>query len=467
MTKGKSKKGFFIYLSFVLALSGFALYQYKADQKEQKQKAEKEKVFPSLQSYQVQKIQIIKKKETIELQSTKGSWRLIKPIEDLADEDNINNWLDGLLQQKAQIKKENDIQWEEYDLDKNTDSIKLVNSDNKTFQIHISRYSGFDGSFFIKKAEKLLLGGIEWAQVMNKSRSYFRSFKVINTKQHPVFLSYQSGGKKYSLKWKHYQWHWEENKKTYPLKSSAVESYWTALANMQFDKEPDAYTKKLRNKYKLHKPYIRLKLNFDKDKKWELKISPKVKNKYYAKVLGRNYVFSLPESRVQQILHKDMMFRDHNKPFKFDKSKVQTVIIKNQHIKLTLKKDEKDKWTVVEKLKHSKSTTAESSKLDTKEIADVLSLVSILSAKKYFSKKKSFAAAAEIILKDKTGALVLHLKFSKPFTSKKHIKSVYVSSSQGREIMTLSIQDFESIFSKKFLKESKNENSTNQKPSKD
>ena len=196
--------------------------------------------------------------------------------------------------------------------------------------------------FFIKKAEKLLLGDTNWSQIIEKDFSHFRSYYLINKKQHPISLSYRSVDTHIQLKWKSYEWSWaNEGELSYPLLNSAIESYWTSLANVLFDKEVQSYTGSVVKKYKLNKPYIELGLEFGENKKWSVKIGPKIKDKHYAKVSNRNFIFSLSESQINQIFQEKMAFRDHKKPFQFAKDQVHFIEIEGNGISLKLQKTQR------------------------------------------------------------------------------------------------------------------------------
>ena len=78
----KRSLGRLIYLIIVLMISGYAFYEYKISQQEEKEKTEQGRVFPGLTGSQIQKIQIQKIKETIVLDRKDNSWYLVKPIED-------------------------------------------------------------------------------------------------------------------------------------------------------------------------------------------------------------------------------------------------------------------------------------------------------------------------------------------------------------------------------------------------
>lgn len=453
----KRSMGRLIYLIVVLMISGFALYEYKTSRQETDEKAEQEKVFPFLTSSQVQKIQIQTTGDNIVLDRKKDIWHLTKPIEDKADDKNVINWLEELLAQKVEIKKKKDVDWSEYNLDKNMNSIELKTDTDKSFKLSVSDYSGFDGSFFIKKENELLLGDTAWAQIIGKDFSHFRSYYLINRKQHPVFLQYQSGNTDIRLKWKNYEWSWagDETEPPYPLLNSAIESYWTTLANVLFDKEIQPYTSSMVKKYQLNKPTIELKLNFEKNQEWAVKIGPKIKDKYYVKVSNRDFIFSLSEAQLKQVLQEDMAFRDHKKPFQFSRDQVQFIAIEGNGINLKLQKNDKQQWAIA-------SGGTDEMVLNTEELEGVLNRVLALSAKKYFGSKKTFSSVATLVLSDKENNPVLQLKFSKPFSNDENVENVYVSSSGGTEVMMLSFEDFKNIFSEKLLQKKEQDNRTEQ-----
>ena len=448
-----------IYFVVVAGTAGFAFYQYKQSQTEKQTEEKKDLVFSSLEMSQVQSVSIKRKDEGIYFFRKDGDWWLDSPVKDMADRDIVGDWLQGLLSEKVRVIREKGVDWEEYELAKNTKNIEITTISDEKLKLNISDYSAFDGSFYIRKGEQLLLGDTSWATLAGKDGNYFRSYKLLDAPEHPLSLRYSSGVFKVQLKMESYKWLWA-GEAAFPLSHSGLESYWTAMTNVSFDKEVYSDTEASRKKFKLQTPDIEMELKFKGDKSWSVKISPEMDGKFYALVSGRSYIFTLNQEQREKILLTEKRIRDHRQPFQFEKSQAYFMDMKGYGLDIRLGK-EKEKWKllqtpVAEKEKkgsEEKKNTLKSKiekKLNEKELETVLNRIQTLSAKQYFG-KKSFVKTSHLILKDKDKKNILTLELSDPFESNGG-KRVYVKSSKGNEVMALSVKDVEYVFSPSLLK---------------
>ncbi len=441
-----------IYFVVVVGTAGFAFYQHKQSQKEKQTEEKKDLAFSSLEMSQVQSVSIKRKDKSIYFYRKGKDWWLDSPVKDVADRDIVGDWLQGLLSEKVKVIREQGADWEEYELDKNVKTIEITTTSDKKLKLNISYYSAFDGSFYIRKNEQLLLGDTSWATLMDKDGDYFRSYKFLDAPERPLSLRYSSKNFKVQLKMEKYKWHWVAEA-AFPLSHSDLESYWTAITGVNFEKEVHSDTESLRKKFKLQTPDIEMELKFKGDKTWSVKVSPEIDGKFYALVSGRDYIFTLNKEQRDKILLTEKRIRDHRQPFQFEKSQAHFMDLKGYGLDIQLKK-EKEKWeilqaSVTEKDKKKPKNKPED-KLNEKELEKVLNRIQILSAKQYFG-KKSFVKTSHLILKDKEEKVILELELSDPFESEGE-KRVYVKSSKGEEVMALSFMSVGYVFSPSLLK---------------
>ncbi len=482
-----------IYLIVVMGTASFAFYQYKYSQEQEEKEEKKDLVFSSLEPNQVQSIFIRKVVEDIHLIRTEDGWNMESSIEDMADRDLTGDWLSSLFSEKARIIKEKGVDWAEYGLDRNTKSIVITTKSNEKLKLSISNYSAFDGSFYIKKEEKLLLGGTAWASLTGKKGDYFRSYKLLNIgKKHPKSLSYQSKAFSVSLNWENNKWEWKDKNPVFPLSQSDLESYWSSFSNINFERDTYPDTKKYREEFYLHNPAIELQLEFEDNKKWSVKISPEIKGKFYVLPSTRQYIFALNKEQMDNLLLTNKKIRDHRHPFQFKKDHVHFVELKGYGLEVEAEKEEK-KWKLLhgeinkeimdkimpksvviknEKDQKQKEDKKEEptdkdkekeaqKKLKESELHNILNRIRTLFAREYFDSEKSFTKTAQLILKNKEKNILLNLEFSDPFEraadkKNKHsgdekIKMIYVKSSAGKEIMTIRFDDLKFIFSRDLL----------------
>ena len=427
-----------IYFVIVAGTAGFAFYQYKQSQKEKQAEEKKDLIFSSLDMSQVQSFSIKRRDESIYLLRQDGAWQMDSPVKDRADRDIVGNWLQSLISQKVQVIKEEGVNWAEYGLDKDVKTIEITTTSDEKLKLNIAYYSAFDGSFYIKKEGQLLLGDTSWATLADKDGGYFRSYKLLDAKDHPISLRYSSKLFKTHLKWEKYNWKWE-GESIFPLSQVDLESYWTAITSVSFERETYPNTEPLRKKLKLQTPDVEMELNFKKDKSWSVKISPELDGQFYALISNRSYIFTLNKEQRENILLTERKLRDHRQPFQFKKELAHFMELKGYGMNIQLKK-EKEKWNLLhasgEEIVDKKETSADKKneekeivkgelgnktvegKLNKAEFQNIFNRINILSAKEYFGKEKSFVKTSYLILKDKEGNIILELDLSDPFESK-------------------------------------------------
>ncbi len=345
-----------IFVAIVVSIAMFAWYQYQQQIQDQQLAKTKGLIFPHWKNTDIKSIRIQKDKEVILLEKLALDWHLKSPIKDLANKGAVLNYLDSVLSEKVTVLNTTDesshsssdksitgksdlnqgssggdvesVNWSKYGLgvkDSTVRVITLVTSDNTKLQFFISNYSAYDGSFFLRatddlKLARLLLGGVVWAQLTGKPVSYFRDYSFFHhTGKRPMVLEYRFKGGDYFAfqRGGDYEWQWlkegqGKGKKLwdFTLSQNKVESYFTGLANVQFNKK-DVYDASFTNKkkYGLLKPDMVIRMRFDGvDKKdWVAKLSQKGKL-FYVLLSDRDYIFTLSQEQVKALkLNKEKL----------------------------------------------------------------------------------------------------------------------------------------------------------------
>ena len=446
----------------------FAGYQYQQAGQQKQAKEKEDLIFPDWKIQDVQEIQIqsgqVEKK--IQLVRTADSlWHLQTPLKDLANTSAVLNWVENVLSEKGTLLKpneleknaatENTINWSEYGLTDNVRTITLK-SESKKIQLLISHYSAFDGSFFLRKNKQLLLGSTAWARLSEQSTDLLRSYQLFNISQRPLSLKYQSKKFRLHVNWKKHSWQWPQAtpvEKQFALSQSELESYWTVLSKIEFQKT-NIYpkTKVNQKKYGLLTPSIQLSLQFAPPiEEWTAKFSKK-NNLFYVSISNRNYIFTLKPNQVEQILLTEMRVRNHKKPLEFNPNQVQLIELKGNNLDLQFKRD-KDQWVLFTTLQSNKEKNPVKDdkektilKALSKEPAiSLLNRISDLSVNEYVGHIKNFTPTHFLVLRDKEKNQLLKLQFSNVF-KKDNSEQVYMLSSAEKDMMTISAKDFKGIF---------------------
>ena len=218
--------GSFYFFILVIGTAYFAWYQYQQAEQQKQAEAKKDLIFSDWKIQEVQEIQIQSgkaEKNTHLIRAPNSQWHLQTPLKDLASASVVLEWIESVLAEKGTILKlrkseentstDSVINWSEYGLADNVRTIELK-SKSKNMRLLISHYSAFDGSFFIRKGEQLLLGSKAWAQLSEKPIDLFRSYQLLNIPEHPLSLIYKSKNFRFHLNWEQHDWKWSKNTPT-------------------------------------------------------------------------------------------------------------------------------------------------------------------------------------------------------------------------------------------------------------
>lgn len=179
MSRKKSKWPTIAFAGVVLALVVFSLFDYKKLKREEGLEEGEQKLL-TLTSGEVVAIDYKSKKQIIELKSDKGTWRVLQPLEDDADDVGVVGVLNALKDAKVhQIseggkKDGKDINWSEYGLNPGV-AMEIATDEGKKDAFRISDTNAYDGSFYIERGGDLFTADKSIARLANLEVSTLRS----------------------------------------------------------------------------------------------------------------------------------------------------------------------------------------------------------------------------------------------------------------------------------------------------
>ena len=433
-----------VFLSvFVLALGGWAFYEYKKSQQEEIKKTE-EASFLKKELKNLKAIRIQKNKEKLEVLKEDKEWILKAPIKDLADWKEISRWFDEIKNQKVQkLETPTDIKWEEYDLDE-APQVEIEFASGETLSFSVSKQSSFDGKYFIKKEEELFVGESHFSREVNeKDFDSFRSKKILPSWGHATTIQMQ-GKENFLLKWADYEWSLDNSssKKAFPLDSNRLDGFWTDLSSMEALFIKETVNSSSLKKYKLHKPQLQIQFSYpDKEKSHTLKLSPFKEDKAFVSLSHRDFIMEISKSEAEKLLLSQKDIRDQAFPFNYKKDLAEQIERKN-----------KDKSFLIQKSKEGwQSLNDKTKKLDTEKISDFLDKIKNLRGEKY--KTGSIKQSKRLIEIKKKGGEVL-------FELKEQVSSdenSWVKTNLWEELVAVSKTDLDSLFEQQITPEKKEE----------
>ena len=415
-------------------MGAWAFYEHRQSQTEQQKKNEETSFLNQIKFKDLKAFRIIKGSKQLEVVQENKTWVLKKPIQDLASWTEISRWFDELQNQKVQkIQSEGDVLWKDYYLD-NAPSVEMELNSGEKFSFSVSKKSSFDGKYFIKSDEELLLGEhYFFSEVNEKDFDSFRRKKILPPLGHASKIQFH-GKSSFTFHWTDYKWSLDQSK-AFPLDSSRLDGFWTDINSLTASFIKEAVTASSIKKYKLHKPQLKITLSYpNKDKKYLLQLSPFQNDKAYVSISHRNFILEISKESAEKLILSRDDIRDHNFPFNYDKSSAVQIERKNEKNSFSVKKV-KESW---------QSLLPENETVDSEKVEELLDKIKELKGEKYKSDSAQ-KSLRSIAIKNADGQVIFELKEVSTGNARSWVKSslwkelTEVSKSSLNEIFTLDI----------------------------
>lgn len=423
----------------ILFLGFYAIYEYKKSKTDQHIKIQKSiflnKKLKDLVSFEIQKskqkLKIIKKKDT---------WFLTQPVKDQASWTEISRWFDELKNQKIyNIKtKTQNIDWKKYALDL-APRVQMTFANKDVFSFSVATQKTFDDNYFIKIKQKLFVGkSYFFNEINDKDFDSFRSQKIIPPfRGHANSLKFK-GAVNFNFIWTNYEWDFDKQNKSYhgPINTNRLNDFWTNINSIKITSIKGPVTKLQIKKYQLHKPQLEIQFFYkNKNKNYNLKLSPFIKDKAFVLASHRNFVMEISKSDAKKLIISKKNIYDHQKTFNYNSILASQITIQNNKTLVTLKKSN-NMWNVITK-------DQKLHKVDLKKVSLFLNKIKKLQVAKYKLGKIRFVKR---VLKITHNKQVLFKLQEAPFNH----KYSWVQTSLWKNIMLLSKKDIDAIFNYKF-----------------
>jgi hypothetical protein len=332
-------KGVLILGGAVLVLGLYAYFgEYKREQTEVKTKEETSKII-ILKKDQIQKIDLQKGNGTlISLSRTVDGWDVTTPIQDQADNDTVEAFLDQISGEKAvdQIDSKN-ANLAEYGFKPSLGTITLSDNTGKKELIEVSSQKNFEGLVYLKKDQdpKILTSSQTWTSFLTKPADQFRNLKLFRgliSKVTDITLTSAKG----SVSEFHYDnGTWLAPKKPdWKMDQNAIRQILTEATTA---KGSGTITDKKFGPVGEHL----LTLEFSGDKKtWKALLHQDSKSKdVIGAVTPANLIIRFPPQTLEELRFKTLIdFRDKNEPFHFERSLVHKMVVRSKIKSFTLVK---------------------------------------------------------------------------------------------------------------------------------
>ncbi len=343
----KSFRTTIIFALLVAALGGFVYWDHQKNQADEAAK-EKQALIFSYGLSEVTEVSLKSPKHDILLKKeADGNWRLLKPVEDEADSETLKTWLGELLAQKgkdltASVKAENSgqIDWTKYFLTPESLVLK-VSTASETSELQFGTSNAFDGSYFLRQGDKLLLGDVSWGGVIERNPKAFRNRDLYEPKADIVGFLIERPGRK-NIKLEVQDKKWVMVGRNFALSDFNLASFIDDVKKLKATEiVADELSKENLNKYNLTKPVMVLSIFEDKNATpYKLYVGNRKPNEadVFVYTSRQPTIYRASGATFDKVIVTEDSFRDGRAPFKVDITQVDKVRVKVQGVERLFEK---------------------------------------------------------------------------------------------------------------------------------
>ncbi len=358
----RSKKGLsgsVIFSILVVALAAYIFFfEYRKGEKDKEHKASEAKIFSGLDVSKIQGLIVspnsMNSSADIKVAKLGGVWRVTAPLNDVADKDAVETFINTLLEETTQDGLGADAaDSKTYGLDQPKGSVTLTTLTGDDIQIRIGSIKAYDGSLYATVSNKpgtFLVSNV-WSAYVDKKPNDFRSRRV----KRGVFEGWDrivtkvSGKQRLELKKVDGEWQ-SVPKSEIPIHLNLVEGFIFQIVNLEILDFVSEMKTDL-SRHGLSSPQVETHLSGIKENKpydFKLMLSPKAPDgeKQHAAATSTDLtgvvkVYSAIIN-VAQKTRED--FFDRRYPFQYDPTQAMKVRISTPELKLVTEKKD-GKWS--------------------------------------------------------------------------------------------------------------------------
>lgn len=453
---------FVIFFSVV----GYAVYEYRKGLKEE-ENGDRVALF-SAEWENVKEIRLSNKSLSLLTEKENGRWFLKKPLVDFADSSELSRWFNALKDQKIWLISDGpDIPWEKYYL-QNPSRVEVTLSSGYKIRFFVSEKAAFDGKWFIRKGESLFLGESDFGQEVNeRTLDSYRSKKLLHSFGHPLTVRFQKQGQRFlDFSWKESKWVYTD--KTFPLNEDRLNTFWSDLSELKGNEIVGSVTKENLKKFGLSEPFVKIVLNFEKEKKANVIRFSSIKGEgtVYGLTSNRGYILGVSKENFEKVLLSIEDIRDHSQPFRYKKEEAFRLQLQGkkfsyivEKLPSTGKKDSSNSSKEGDKKKKEtklewQSIEPKNKKINLEEMNALLNTIYDLKGKKY--KKGSIGKISHFLeIKNKAGELLFKMELGDSYTENKD-EFFWVQTNLSKDKVGVLKESLDFIFKKSpFVKEKK------------
>lgn len=447
----------------VIGIAGYTYWDFKKAAAPAIEGQEAQTQLFTFSNDKVTGIKIESATETIEMEKEGDVWTITKPLKDMGESTAIDSFLYLVLAQQGKAFRDEEIskttpKWEEFGLAPPGLSLSIT-SDKGTETLQVSSKNAYDGSYYIRHKDQLMLGDQGLAQLANRSSDSFRSRQlwrnpdvevvraeaVVNMDNLKSRFKIVRSGDKWTL----------DPEPEFTVDTEKVANWLIRVQELDghdiIKDNPSPEDKK--NALLLRPSSVVSLFNKDKDGKmheWVLAIGQDKAEDVFIKSTERPTIYKVPTSSVAKIRVPLEFFRDGKKPFRFPVDLAHKVEVNiNGELHTFIKKG--STWSLDE------SVTKTDKQLNQDKLVALIQKIAGLEAQEFLraSTSAGFTPEQRIVIRDGKDEVLLDLQWGKPFISTKDFNKgvalTLAKTNLEKEILAIPTAQLQNLIDPKLL----------------
>jgi hypothetical protein len=407
----------------VAGLAAYTFFEYRNSQNEGNF-AQGESAPFTLKTENIDHFRIERNQDPVELKKTGENWQMLKPVQDEVEEASVLSAILTLTTQRVrQFGEEGAVDWAKYGLASPLATFEL-GSAGKTESLSISEKHAFDGSFYLRRKDELLMGDTGFAQVSARSSNSFRSRQLYRESKSPEKIEMQFERQKYALVKSGGNWSLEPTP-SYPTDAGKINNWIEQFLEFKpAELVKDDPSDEDRRGFLLFVPSLKIVVNGD----WSLLIGQDRAQDVFMATNKRSTVFRSTVQAMAAVRVPAVYFRDGKRAFDFPVEAARSIEIHDGKTSEAFKKSGSG-WT------NSKGADA-----STQAVAFMQALKS-MEAREFPSTTKTGIDSPQVVVKDESGKEIFSLAWGSEFPARETYNNAislrYARSSLEKDVIGL------------------------------
>lgn len=349
-------RGTLLLTAAVLGLGSYAYFvEFRGKQQEEEVREQQSTLIP-FSAPDVTEVEISQgeTQPLIHLKREGSEWRMLSPLQDLADRSATLNYVSSVLNEKVKstVKEGADINWEAFGLHQPIGRVSLKVGDVQK-SVEVSGKKNFQDDLYVRRGgeDKLLIGTNIWSDLIKKEAFEFRDKNIFHGKIDDVTnikVTPRNSSMAFELNHDGAQWILKDQK--LKLNQGLIRQKLTQISEIRavefiIETASNATYKELK-KYGVLNPEIKVDIQFKDGRSWTSSWAVVKSPQVMVLTQAPDRLVRVEGVSAQPVLKLTAdSLRDREEPFLFDRSEIKKIILKTK-LKTSIFDLKDSKWQV-------------------------------------------------------------------------------------------------------------------------